>query len=87
MTDVNQRRDVETEDAVRPLSADVISSLVENHREFLRFLERRVGNRAVAEDILQEAFVRSMDKAVTLRVRQASPPTTRRCGCTALARR
>lgn len=36
--------------------------LVENHRAFLRFLERRVGDRALAEDLLQDAFVRSMDR-------------------------
>lgn len=44
-----------------------VEKLVENHREFLRFLERRVGSRAVAEDILQEAFVQSLDKLHTLR--------------------
>lgn len=30
--------------------------LVENHRAFLAFLERRVGDRALAEDLLQDAF-------------------------------
>jgi len=39
-----------------------VEVLVENHREFLAFLERRVGSREVAEDLLQEAFVRSLDK-------------------------
>src|SRR5688572_4203930 len=34
-----------------------INVLVENHRRFLQFLERRVGSREVAEDILQDAFV------------------------------
>lgn len=38
----------------------VVELLVENHREFLRFVERRVGNRAIAEEILQEAFVRNL---------------------------
>jgi RNA polymerase sigma-70 factor (ECF subfamily) len=33
--------------------------LVENHRAFLRFLERRLGNREAAEDLLQEAFART----------------------------
>jgi RNA polymerase sigma-70 factor (ECF subfamily) len=32
--------------------------LVENHRAFLKYLERRVGNRELAEDILQDAFTR-----------------------------
>jgi RNA polymerase sigma-70 factor (ECF subfamily) len=40
---------------------------VANHRLFLGFLEKRVGNRAVAEDILQEAFVRGMTRLQTLR--------------------
>jgi RNA polymerase sigma factor (sigma-70 family) len=41
--------------------------LLENHARFLAFVERRVGSRDEAEDILQEAFVRSLDRAATLR--------------------
>lgn len=41
---------------------DVAAVFVANHRAFLAFLERRVGSRALAEDILQEAFVRGMDR-------------------------
>jgi RNA polymerase sigma factor (sigma-70 family) len=48
-------------------SDDVIQVLVANHRQFLGFLEKRVDSRAVAEDILQEAFVRGMNKLQTLR--------------------
>jgi RNA polymerase sigma-70 factor (ECF subfamily) len=51
----------------RPKSADVIAKLVESHREFLRFLERKVGSRAVAEDILQEAFARGVGRIENLR--------------------
>lgn len=47
--------------------ADIAATLVANHREFLAFVERRVGNRALAEEILQDAFVRSMDKLDTVR--------------------
>jgi RNA polymerase sigma factor (sigma-70 family) len=53
-----------------PLSAptaDVVRLLVANHREFQRFLEKRVGSRALAEDILQEAFVRGIGRIETLR--------------------
>lgn len=64
---LNHRPEAGGEDEARPLSADVISTLVDNHREFLQFLERRVGSRAVAEDLLQEAFVRGLGKADTLR--------------------
>lgn len=43
-----------------PLTAPVIATLVANHREFLAFVQRRVGDRALAEEILQDAFVRGM---------------------------
>lgn len=46
---------------------DVLPVLVESHRRFLAFLERRLGDRALAEDILQDAFVRSLDKAAAVR--------------------
>jgi RNA polymerase sigma-70 factor (ECF subfamily) len=42
-------------------------ALVDNHRHFLSFLERRVGSREEAEDILQEAFVRSLERGDQLR--------------------
>src|SRR6188472_3055378 len=58
-------------DAIDP---DVKQILVDNHREFLRFLERRVGRRDVAEDILQEAFARGLDKLETLRDGEAVIP-------------
>jgi RNA polymerase sigma-70 factor (ECF subfamily) len=35
-----------------------VETLLENHRAFLRYLERRVGDRALAEDILQDAFAK-----------------------------
>jgi RNA polymerase sigma-70 factor (ECF subfamily) len=46
--------------------------LVANHRQFLAFLEKRVGNRALAEDILQDAFVRGMSKLDTLRAGESA---------------
>lgn len=54
-------------EALRPSSADVIERLVANHRDFLRFVQARVHDRAAAEDILQAAFVRAMEKAETIR--------------------
>jgi RNA polymerase sigma factor (sigma-70 family) len=44
----------------------VVVILVGNHRDFLAFVQKRVGDRALAEDILQEAFVRGLDKLATL---------------------
>jgi RNA polymerase sigma factor (sigma-70 family) len=49
------------------MTPEIAESLVGNHRKFLAFLERRVGDRAVAEDILQDAFVRSIQKGEDIR--------------------
>jgi RNA polymerase sigma factor (sigma-70 family) len=35
-----------------------VAILLENHRAFLSYLERRVGDRTLAEDILQDAFAK-----------------------------
>jgi RNA polymerase sigma factor (sigma-70 family) len=53
--------------AAGPLPQAVIYQLVANHREFLRFVERRIGNRALAEEIVQDAFVRSLDRGDEIR--------------------
>jgi RNA polymerase sigma factor (sigma-70 family) len=52
----------ETAEIEPALTPDAVATLVANHREFLAFVQRRVGDRALAEEILQDAFVRSMDK-------------------------
>jgi RNA polymerase sigma-70 factor (ECF subfamily) len=50
------------EAAEAPLDTGAVSVLVDNHRAFLAFLEKRVGRRDVAEDILQDAFAKGLDK-------------------------
>jgi RNA polymerase sigma factor (sigma-70 family) len=44
------------------LKPEVVEALVGNHRRFLSFLERRVGSRALAEELLQSAYVRTLEK-------------------------
>ena len=48
-----ESQEIAAEDTPAPLAV-----LVENHRVFLKYLERRVGDRELAEDILQDAFAR-----------------------------
>jgi RNA polymerase sigma-70 factor (ECF subfamily) len=55
------------DETVRPNTPDVVRVLVDHHRQFLSFLERRTGNKAVAEDLLQEAFARGVERIETLR--------------------
>ena len=50
-----------------PRDPEVLRILVENHTRFLAFLEGRVGSRDVAEDILQEAYVRGWQHGGALR--------------------
>ncbi len=45
----------------------VLDRLLEHREKFLGFLERRVESREAAEDILQNAFVRGLEKAGELR--------------------
>jgi len=60
MCDTNKT--LEDEPRVKEATPEVAAIFVANHRAFLAFLERRVGSRAVADDILQEAFVRGMGR-------------------------
>ncbi len=55
----------ENELPAKDTTPEVAAIFVANHRDFLAFLERRVGSKAVAEDILQEAFVRGMGRVRT----------------------
>jgi RNA polymerase sigma factor (sigma-70 family) len=55
----------EADTAFQDTTPEVAAIFVANHRDFLAFLERRVGSKAIAEDILQEAFVRGMGRVRT----------------------
>lgn len=48
-------------------TAEVAERLVGSHRQFLAFLERRLDDRVLAEDILQDAFVKSLEKGESVR--------------------
>jgi RNA polymerase sigma-70 factor (ECF subfamily) len=57
--------EVETErDRISP---EALERLLAGRRQFLAFVEKRVGSRAEAEDILQEAFVRGIERGGALR--------------------
>jgi RNA polymerase sigma-70 factor (ECF subfamily) len=53
------------------VTPEIAQVLVDNHRRFLSFLERRVRSREIAEDILQDAFVRGVTKAPDIRDNEA----------------
>src|SRR5918993_3445494 len=57
---------------LKPDTPDVLRVLLDNHARFLGFLERRVGSRDEAEDILQEAFVRSLGRTDALQTPESA---------------
>ncbi len=57
--------------APRADEAAAVAALVASHREFLAFLERRLGDRDLAEDLLQAAFVKSLERVGTLRAQES----------------
>jgi RNA polymerase sigma-70 factor (ECF subfamily) len=56
-----------TTEVTREVNDDVIKTFVASHRDFLAYVQRRVGDRALAEDILQDALVRSLDRTSEIR--------------------
>jgi RNA polymerase sigma-70 factor (ECF subfamily) len=57
------------ERAAHGLGPAALEVLVANHARFLAFLERRVGSRDLAEEILQDAFVRGLSRGPAGRLR------------------
>jgi len=54
------------------LTAETIARLVDSHARFLAFLERRVGARETAEEILQEAYARALQRGDALRAGESA---------------
>lgn len=48
-------------------SRETVAQLVASHAQFLAFVGRRVGDPSVAEEILQQAFVRAVERGHTIR--------------------
>ena len=49
------------------LTPEAINRLVEGRQQFLSFLEKRIQSKAAAEDILQAAFLRSLERGGAVR--------------------
>jgi RNA polymerase sigma-70 factor (ECF subfamily) len=54
------------------MNPEVVRTLVENHDRFLRFLEPRVGSREAAEDVLQAAFVKTLERGDEIRKEESA---------------
>jgi RNA polymerase sigma-70 factor (ECF subfamily) len=49
-------------DRHEPISPEALNLLIGSHADFLSFLERRVGSRELAEELLQLAYVRGIER-------------------------
>lgn len=49
------------------ISAEAMQRLLDSRQQFLSFIAKRVGSNAAAEDILQSAFLRSIEKGGAVR--------------------
>ncbi|MBZ5675452.1 MAG: sigma-70 family RNA polymerase sigma factor [Acidobacteriia bacterium] len=56
-----------TPESSTSLTPEAIQRLVDHHRQFLAFLQTRVESRAAAEDILQAAFVKGLERGAEVR--------------------
>ena len=54
------------------MSTQAITGLLDQRKQFLRFVEGRVNSHAIAEDIIQAAYIRAMEKASTLHKDESS---------------
>jgi RNA polymerase sigma factor (sigma-70 family) len=57
----------EAGNALHPVQGAVEATLIENRRDFMRFLVRRTGDTDTAEDILQQFYLRAVGKGDALR--------------------
>ena len=62
----DDRKPSQSEDvtALPPLSASAERVLLENHRRFVRFVERRVGSTDTAEEIVQTALTKAVERGI-----------------------
>jgi RNA polymerase sigma factor (sigma-70 family) len=65
-TETNAMKEPELLDIVDPPTVDVLALLLSSHQRFLSFLERRVGSRAIAEEILQSALAKAIERVDSL---------------------
>jgi RNA polymerase sigma-70 factor (ECF subfamily) len=49
------------------LTTEALARLAASHRDFVGFVQKRVGSREVAEDIVQSAFVRGLERGSDIR--------------------
>jgi RNA polymerase sigma-70 factor (ECF subfamily) len=54
------------------MKAEITAQLATRQKQFLSFLQPRLGDRAAAEDVLQAAYLQAAEKADTIRDDESS---------------
>jgi RNA polymerase sigma factor (sigma-70 family) len=55
-----------------PMQTETITDLIRQRSQFLRFVQRRVQSSAVAEDIIQSAYIRAIEQSPALRSEESA---------------
>lgn len=55
-----------------PATRDTTAALAAQHSRFLQFMRARIGDPATAEDILQAAYVKAIERGAQLRAKESS---------------
>jgi RNA polymerase sigma-70 factor (ECF subfamily) len=67
-----RRRMTPLDDYSERISDSAMQSLLQNRSQFLSFIERRVGSRELAEELLQEAYVRGIERGGALQADESA---------------
>jgi len=66
------RKEITSIGCVDQTSTQPVNTLLEDRKQFLRFLTSRVSSPAIAEDILQAAYLKALEHASTLRADESA---------------
>ena len=61
-------------EALEPITSEVIYLLIKNREKFNSFLSRRLGNESVAEEILQQSLLKAMENASSVENKESVVP-------------
>ncbi len=63
-----------SQEALQPVSAGLVDILVKNRERFRKYLTRRIGNEAIADELLQQSLMKALEAESELRNQESVIP-------------
>lgn len=63
-----------SQEALQPVSAGLVDILVKNRERFRKYLTRRIGNEAIADELLQQSLMKALEAESELRNQESLIP-------------